>query len=109
MVVVVVVDGQQVSVHVCVANQQLCVGDTMDMLQQAVELIEPARLRPVQGEPAELGSELGTCKRGRGQGSGVKARTNLFDSYICIGTRLHTHTFSNVNTNIFADRQFQSH
>lgn len=59
MVVVIVVDGQQVTVHIGIAHQQLHVGDTMDMLQEAVELIEATWLRPVQGEPPELRPKLG--------------------------------------------------
>lgn len=44
MVVVVIVDGQQVAVHVGVAHQQLHVGDAMHVLQEAIELVESARL-----------------------------------------------------------------
>lgn len=60
MVVVVIVDGQQVAVHVGVAHQQLHIGDAVHVLQEAVELIEAARLGPVQGEATELRAELET-------------------------------------------------
>ena len=59
VVVVIVVDGQQVALQVGVAHQQLHVGDAVHVLQQPVELIVAARLGAVQGEPAELSSELG--------------------------------------------------
>lgn len=58
VVIVIIVDGQQVTVHVGVAHQQLHVGDAVDVLQQPVELIEAARLRPIQREPAKLGAKL---------------------------------------------------
>lgn len=48
MVIVVIVDGQQVTVHVSVAHQQLHVGDAMHVLQETVELIEAAWLGPFQ-------------------------------------------------------------
>lgn len=44
MVVVIVVDGQQVAMHVGVAHQELHVRDAVDVLQEAVELIKAARL-----------------------------------------------------------------
>lgn len=58
MVVVIVVDGQQVAVHVGVAHQELHVRDAVDVLQEAVELIKAARLRPIQREPTELRTKL---------------------------------------------------
>lgn len=63
VVVVVIVDGQQVAVHVGVSHQQLHVGDTVHVLQEAVELIETARFGAVQGETTELGAELGWKKK----------------------------------------------
>jgi len=63
VVVVVIVDGQQVSVDVGVAHQQLHVGDAVHVLQEAVELIEAARLRPIQREPTKLCTELGRSRR----------------------------------------------
>lgn len=59
MVVVVIVDGQQVAVHVSVAHQQLHIGDAMDVLQEAIELIESAWLRPIQREPTKFCTKLG--------------------------------------------------
>lgn len=59
MVVVIVVDGQQVAVHVGVAHQQLHVGDVVDVLQEAVELIEATRFRPIEREATELCAKLG--------------------------------------------------
>lgn len=47
VVVVVVVDWQQVTVHVGVPHQHVHVGDAMHMLQEAVELIEAARFGPI--------------------------------------------------------------
>lgn len=58
MVVVIVVDGQQVAVHIGIAHQELHVRDAVDVLQEAVELIEAARLRPIQREPTELCTKL---------------------------------------------------
>lgn len=63
MVVIIVVDGQQVAVHVGVAHQQLHVGDAVHVLQEAVELIEAARLRPIQREPTKLCTELGWSRQ----------------------------------------------
>lgn len=56
--VVIVVDGQQVSMNVCVANQNLHVGDAMEVHDQLKELLKFARLCSVHGEPAELCSIL---------------------------------------------------
>lgn len=58
VVVVIVVDGQQVAVHVGVAHQQLHVGDAVHVLQKAVELIKAPRLRPIQREPTKLCTKL---------------------------------------------------
>lgn len=58
MVVVIVVDGQQVAVHVGVAHQQLHVGDAVNVLQEAVELIKATRLRAIQREPTKLCTKL---------------------------------------------------
>lgn len=44
VVVVVIVDGQQVAVDVGVTHKQVHVGNTMDVLQEAVELIKAAWL-----------------------------------------------------------------
>lgn len=52
--VVVVVDWQQVSVDVSVANHHLHVGDAVNVQNEFVELLKLARLDPVHGEPAEL-------------------------------------------------------
>lgn len=59
MVIVVIVDGQQVTVHVSVAHQQLHIGDAMHVLQETVELIEAAWLGPFQREPTKLCTKLG--------------------------------------------------
>lgn len=59
MVVVIIVDGQQVTVHVGIAHQQLHVGDAMHVLQEAIKLVEAARLRPIQREAAKLSTKLG--------------------------------------------------
>lgn len=58
MVVVIIVDGQQIAVHISVAHQQLHIGDAMNMLQEAIELIKATRLRPIQREPTELCTKL---------------------------------------------------
>lgn len=52
--VVVVVDGQQVAVHVSVADHHLHVGDAVDVHDELVELLELAGLLPVHREPAKL-------------------------------------------------------
>lgn len=59
LVVVIIVDGQQVTVHVSVAHQQLHVGDVMDVLKKAVELIEATGFGPIQREATELCPKLG--------------------------------------------------
>lgn len=59
MVVVIIVDGQQVAVHVGIPHQQLYIGDAMNMLQEAVELIKATWLRPIQREPTKLRTKLG--------------------------------------------------
>ena len=57
--VVIVVDGQQVAMHVCIANGHLGVGDVVGVHDELVEVFEPPRLLAVQREPSELGSNLG--------------------------------------------------
>lgn len=64
MVVVIVVDRQQVAMHVGIAHQQLNVGDAVNMLQEAVELIKATRLRAIQREPTKLCTELLMERRG---------------------------------------------
>lgn len=59
LVVVIIVDGQQVAVHVSVAHQQLHVGDVMDMLKKAIELVEATRFGPIEREATELCPKLG--------------------------------------------------
>lgn len=59
LVVVIIVDGQQVPVHISVAHQQLHVGDVMDMLKKAVELIEAAWFGPIEREATKLCPKLG--------------------------------------------------
>lgn len=63
MVVVIIVDGQEVAVHISVAHQQLHIGDAMNVLQEAVELIKAARLRPIQREPTKLCTKLGRSRQ----------------------------------------------
>ena len=63
VVVVIVVDGQQVAVHISVAHQQVHIGDAVYVLQEAIELIKSARLGPIQREPTKLCTELGWNKR----------------------------------------------
>lgn len=58
MVIIIVVDGKEVSVHICVAHQQVHVGNAVDMLQESIELIELARLGTVQRKAPELCSKL---------------------------------------------------
>ena len=58
VVVVIVVDGEEVSLHVCVAHQQVHVGNAVNMLKEPVELIKLARLGPVQRKAPELCSKL---------------------------------------------------
>lgn len=45
--------------HIGVGHQQLHVGDAMNMLQKAIELIKAAWLRAIQREPTELCTKLG--------------------------------------------------
>ena len=59
LVVVVIVDGQQVFVNVSVAHQQLHVGDVMDMLEEAVELVEATWFGPIEREATKLCPKLG--------------------------------------------------
>lgn len=58
MVIVIVVDGKEVSVHICVAHQQVHVRNAVDMLQESIELIKLARLGTVQRKAPELCSKL---------------------------------------------------
>lgn len=86
VVIVIVVDGQQVAVDVGVAHQQLHVGDAVDVLQEPVELIEAARLRPIQREPAKLCAKL-RHTQGRGianEQARVKVREQE-DAGVCFG------------------------
>lgn len=52
--VVVVVDGQQVTVDVGVADHHLHVGDAVDVQNELVELLKLPRLGAVHREPAEF-------------------------------------------------------
>lgn len=52
--VVVVVDGQKVSVDVRVADHHLHVGDAVEVQDQLKELLKLARLHSVHRKPAEL-------------------------------------------------------
>lgn len=65
LVVVIIVDGQQVTVHISVAHQQLHVGDVVDMLEKAVELIEATWFGPIQREATKLCPKLGQTHRKR--------------------------------------------
>ena len=56
--VVVVVDWQQVSVDVSVANHDLHVGDAVNVHDELIEVLELPRFEPVHGEPPELCSVL---------------------------------------------------
>lgn len=56
--VVVVVDGQQVTVDVSVADHHLHVGDAVNVQYELVELLELAGFDAVHREPAELGAIL---------------------------------------------------
>lgn len=56
--VVVVVDWQQVAVHVGVADHHLHVGDAVDVQYELVELFELAGLDAVHREAAKLGAIL---------------------------------------------------
>lgn len=66
LVVVIVVDGQQVTVHVGVAHQQLHIRDVMDVLKKAVKLIEAPRFGPVEREATKLCPKLGQVQRNEG-------------------------------------------
>lgn len=61
--VVVVVDGQQVAVHVGVADHHLHVGDAVDVQYELVELLELAGLDAVHREAAKLGAILQRGKK----------------------------------------------
>lgn len=56
--VVVIVDGQQVPVHIGVADGHLGVRDVVGVHHQLVEIFKLPRLVAVQGEPSELGAKL---------------------------------------------------
>lgn len=56
--VVIIVDGQQVAVHIGVADGHLGVGDVVGVQHQLVEVFKLPRLLTVQGEPSELSSKL---------------------------------------------------
>ena len=71
--VVVVVDWQQVSVDVSVANHDLHVGDAVNVHDELIEVLELPRFETVHGEPPELCSILqeqhtGTTHRDDTQG-----------------------------------------
>lgn len=61
--VVIIVDGQQVPVHVRVADGHVGVGDVVRVHDQLVEVFKLPRLVTVQGEPSELSPKL-QCKTG---------------------------------------------
>lgn len=56
--VVVVVDRQQITVDVGVADHHLHVGNAVDVQYELVELLELSGLDAVHGEPAEFGPIL---------------------------------------------------
>lgn len=58
VVVVVIVDGQQVAVHVRVAQQHVHAGDLVHALQQAIEVLERAHTGALDGETAKLSIKL---------------------------------------------------
>lgn len=58
MVVIIIVDGQQVAVDVRVSQQHVGAGDAVEVLEEAVELLEAAGAVPPQGEAPVLGLEL---------------------------------------------------
>lgn len=58
MVIVIVVDRKEVSVDICVAHQQVHIGNAVDMLQESIELIKFARLGTIQRKAPELCSKL---------------------------------------------------
>lgn len=58
MEVVVVVDGEQVSVDVGVIQQHLHARDAVDGLQELVELLEATRAVPLQSEATVLSLKL---------------------------------------------------
>lgn len=74
VVVVVVVDGQQVAVHVRVAQQHVHAGDLVHALQQAVEVLEGAHAGALDGETAKLGIELRGGRRKRRERKRRKAQ-----------------------------------
>lgn len=63
MVVVIVVDWQEVSMDISVAHQQVHVGDSVNMLQQTIELLKAAWLGAVQGEAPEFCSKLNNMEQ----------------------------------------------
>lgn len=68
--VVIIVDGQQVSVHICIANSYITVGDMVGVHNQLVEIFKLPRLMTVQREPSEFRPKL-QCKRRGGVGGGI--------------------------------------
>lgn len=58
VVVVIVVNWQQVPMDVGVAHQQIYIGDSVHMLQKAIELVKTAWLGAIKREAPELCSKL---------------------------------------------------
>lgn len=69
--VVVIVDGQQVSVHICVANSYITVGDMVGVYNQLVEIFKLPRLMTVQREPSEFRPKLQCKRQGLGRGGAL--------------------------------------
>lgn len=65
LVVIIIVDRQQVTVHISIAHQQLHVGDVVDMLKKAIELIEATWFGPIQREATKLCPKLGQTHTNR--------------------------------------------
>lgn len=65
MVVVVVVDGQEVTVDVCVAQEHVYPRDLVHRLQEVVEVLEAAHTRALHGEAAKFSIKLRRRRRKR--------------------------------------------
>lgn len=62
-IIIIVVDGQQVTMHISIAHQKLHIWDMMNMLQKAIELIEVTRFWPIEREATKLCTKLGRINR----------------------------------------------
>lgn len=65
MVVVIIVDGQEVTVDICVAEEHIYPWDLVHRLQQVVEVLEAAHTRALHGEATKFSVKLRRRRRKR--------------------------------------------